>query len=958
MKKILSVLLGLSMVLVLSGCGDKDTEAPVITLKSNAITEFTEHSDIPNWSSYIEVVDNVDVDFVVVIDDANVEMDSLGTFDVIYSVEDEAGNKSEPYILTITIIDGKAPTIVLSEGAVLFYAEDSVEPDWNVLVDLNDDHDTTLTVSVDDSLVDMNNIGTFVVSYNTTDSVGNEANSLDVTITIYDKDSPVITMSTSAILLYGVLTTEPDWSFLVEVEDNYDNDLQVEVNVSNVEMDIVGTFDIEYTVSDLEGNQAEPFILMITIIDDENPTVSLAIDAQVEYDEGSDEPNWEELVLVEDNYDDNVELSVDTTNMDMNVIGMFDVTLTATDDQGNIDTLIVTIEILDATAPVITLNETMEHIRYKDFITLGLNNVETVWSDFVVVVDNYDTETIVSVDASLVDMTVEGTYNVIFTATDEAGNVSESFEILVNVKALEAFNFEFESWYANTGGYGFGVAQDPIINGNNVITRAGSLGGRLAFQSTIGNVDPIGKDFTVDYDFALKEVHEDPVFGINLSSRPFVNADKIFFRYSTATQTFEFTQSLDGQKMLSEKIYFEIEELTYYHFRLEVYGSRFVVYIDDQLIYDGGILPATFTEEIYITMNHPVIIDNVKIVLFDKDPLVNNVPIVVSENELKSSTYYLNEIEPDWTTFVKMYDDYNLPFTMTIDSSLVDMTTIGDYEVAYQLTDDFGNVTDFVLPVSISDLPTIEVKLDAILTYEDNVEIIWEDLVNITNPSDLIVVALANGNDLSVPGEYLVTITLRTPFGRTIVSVDETITITASDEYLVNEAKDDLDLGDLSAIESDIVLPFIGLNSSTIVWESDSQDISTIGVVTRPAYLDGDVTVTLTATISLNAESTTQEFVVTIKRMDPTNLDLVNEAKTNLDLGDISAIIDDLVLPLLDPNGAIISWESSNIAITSEGIVTRDASVDLTVTLTATIISNDVTDTKEFVVTVLKETIE
>jgi hypothetical protein len=77
-----------------------------------------------------------------------------------------------------------------------------------------------------------------------------------------------------------------------------------------------------------------------------------------------------------------------------------------------------------------------------------------------------------------------------------------------------------------------------------------------------------------------------------------------------------------------------------------------------------------------------------------------------------------------------------------------------------------------------------------------------------------------------------------------------------------------------------------------------------------------------------------------------------------LDLGDTSAVTDDLTLPLTTPGGSAISWASSKPSVVSAtGVVTRPAprAGNATVTLTATATYAGHTATREFTVTVLED---
>ncbi len=87
---------------------------------------------------------------------------------------------------------------------------------------------------------------------------------------------------------------------------------------------------------------------------------------------------------------------------------------------------------------------------------------------------------------------------------------------------------------------------------------------------------------------------------------------------------------------------------------------------------------------------------------------------------------------------------------------------------------------------------------------------------------------------------------------------------------LLARAVDDIVLGDLSSVKSDLNLPQSGLFTAVISWESSNPAvIAENGTVTRPGEQESDATVTLTATVELMGQSATREFVVTVKSLAP-----------------------------------------------------------------------------------------
>jgi len=85
-----------------------------------------------------------------------------------------------------------------------------------------------------------------------------------------------------------------------------------------------------------------------------------------------------------------------------------------------------------------------------------------------------------------------------------------------------------------------------------------------------------------------------------------------------------------------------------------------------------------------------------------------------------------------------------------------------------------------------------------------------------------------------------------------------------SDEDAVAYVKKALKLGDMRAVVADILLPTTSSFNTEISWKSsDASTVSEQGAVTRP-YAEEATTVTLTATISKNAITTTKILKVVV----------------------------------------------------------------------------------------------
>ncbi len=166
------------------------------------------------------------------------------------------------------------------------------------------------------------------------------------------------------------------------------------------------------------------------------------------------------------------------------------------------------------------------------------------------------------------------------------------------------------------------------------------------------------------------------------------------------------------------------------------------------------------------------------------------------------------------------------------------------------------------------------------------------------------------------------------------------------------------------SVTQSVYLPTTATYGSSISWQSGNLNlISNAGVVTRPSFTAGNADVTVTACVYRNLASDLRQYNLTIIRLPVNDQESVEQAKNGLEIGYSNsdwagAVTNNITLPLLGANGTSIIWVSSNPEIiSSNGTVNRPvfSSTDATVTLTATISKGNIQDTKQFALTVTKQ---
>ncbi len=164
-----------------------------------------------------------------------------------------------------------------------------------------------------------------------------------------------------------------------------------------------------------------------------------------------------------------------------------------------------------------------------------------------------------------------------------------------------------------------------------------------------------------------------------------------------------------------------------------------------------------------------------------------------------------------------------------------------------------------------------------------------------------------------------------------------------------------------NGVTQDLTLLTTGLNGSTITWtSSDTEVIENDGTVKRPAYSDGDAEVVLTATLTSGDVSEKVTFVLTVLCAPLTDAEAVDEDLKALkiqysDGDDAENVTHDLVLSTTGSCGSTIKWSSDNVAVSSDGTVTRPTYTDgnSEVTLTAEVSKGNISTTVKYSIIVI-----
>lgn len=277
---------------------------------------------------------------------------------------------------------------------------------------------------IDPATITNNVFGSFIsgtkrVTFRAVDSSGNEGPAFAY-ITVVDSDPPVISLIGDAIIdtPFGESYVDPG----VIAIDGGDGDISDQV-VASGEVDVftLGTYQINFNVSDSTGRAAETVSRTVRVVDTVPPTIDAGGDFTVGADSAIgvlrsnvDLQAYLNAATATDNADGELVVSNDVP--ETLPIGSNTVTFSAVDSSGNGSSVTTQVIVADLAAPVISLlgDSTITLPVGTAFVDPGFNAT-----------DNVDGDLGASVLASgTVDINTPGTYTINYNVSDAAGNAA------------------------------------------------------------------------------------------------------------------------------------------------------------------------------------------------------------------------------------------------------------------------------------------------------------------------------------------------------------------------------------------------------------------------------------------------------------------------------------------------------------------------------------------------------
>jgi PKD repeat protein len=393
-----------------------DTTIPVITLTGadpQTLEVMTAYSELGATAS-----DNYDGDITgsIVIDSSAVNMVVVGSYTVTYNVTDSEGNAAVQVTRTVNVVDTTLPFITLIGANPQTVQVGSAYGELGATASDNYDGDISPSVVIDATAVDNLTVGSYLVTYDVTDSEGNAAVQVTRTVNVVDTTLPVITLTGANPQVIEVGSAYVELG--ATASDNYDGDISgsIVIDSAAVNTAVVGSYSVTYNVTDSEGNAAVQVTRTVNVVDTALPVITLTgVNPQV-IEVGS--PYAELGATATDNYDGDLtgSIVIDTAAVDTSIVGSYLVTYNVTDANGNAATQVTrTVNVVDTTVPVIALTGANPQTIEVDSPYVELGATAT---------DNYDGDLTGSIvtNSAAVNTAVVGSYIVTYDVVDSSGN--------------------------------------------------------------------------------------------------------------------------------------------------------------------------------------------------------------------------------------------------------------------------------------------------------------------------------------------------------------------------------------------------------------------------------------------------------------------------------------------------------------------------------------------------------
>ncbi len=258
----------------------------------------------------------------------------IGTHTILLTIKDNNNNiSSDTLIINISKRGNPTPPPTADTTAPIVI----INGDDNITVEVGSsyiDNGAKATDNIDDivtvetnSTVNIFKVGEYKVIYSATDSRGNIGYTTRL-VRVVDTTAPTIRLNGSSSVI-----VEREGSYIEEgayLYNDRENNLSIDIN-SSLDIDNIGSYNIEYSVVDSSGNSAS-ITRTIIVKDTVAPTITLNGDSTITLEIG--EEYIEQNATAIDGKDTNITITI-ISSLDTSLVGSYTINYTALDKASN-----------------------------------------------------------------------------------------------------------------------------------------------------------------------------------------------------------------------------------------------------------------------------------------------------------------------------------------------------------------------------------------------------------------------------------------------------------------------------------------------------------------------------------------------------------------------------------------------------------------------------------------------
>ena len=742
---------------------------------------------------------------------SNVQNTAIGSFDVVYTAYD--GNTTVTATRTVNVVDTVPPVITILGDNPYTLERFDVYTDQGATVDTG----SILTTDISAVNNALTHGSSFVVTYTATD--GNVAHDVTQTrtVNIVDTKPPVITLL-GDVDPYQIQPLIP----FQDVDPGFEVDLgtSVSVDYSNVVTTDNSNFDVVYRASD-GVNPDAVVIRRVAVADTLSPVVILNGPSVVTLE------RYAEYVEQSVTLDPGSSLVSTITDLDNTTVGSYTVTYLATDNINPDTTNVRIINVVDTTAPIVTLNGASS-------VTLERYGV------FADIDDGVEIEapgSLVSVDTSQLDNTTQGAYTVTYNVVDDHNNANViTREVVVEdtVPPVVTLNNESTSytlerygdWSAidpgvtiDRGSYVESVTVDNTSTGLKAVTYTVKDGTNTTVKNrvitVIDTIAPVGSINNPSYQLERFGVFNDPgVTGLDpgtyLAGTDTSNVDNtlspgstfdVIYDLSDGTSNIILTRTVTVIDTTAPVITLTNGDIGTTNYTVE----RGTTYVDPGATVDTGETVTVNTSQLNMAVSDTY---TVTYSATDADGNIGTASRIVIVEDNIAPVITLSGANPytveRGTTYVDPGAIADTGETVTVNTSGLNMAVSDTYIVTYSATDSSGNTGTAERTVIVEDTIAPVITLSGVNPYTVERGTTYVDPGATADTGETVSDNRSSNLNMAVSGTYIVTYSATDVDGntgtvdRTVIVEDTTapvITLSGANPYTVERASNYVDPG-------------------------------------------------------------------------------------------------------------------------------------------------------------------